>query len=331
MPVSNSKDGLIKNAINRRAIPAHAKESIWTTQDGHPIRRIDWPGASPATPRGSILFFPGRGDNYEKYIETLEEWHREGWRVTASDWRGQAGSGRYGDDNVTGHISDFSIWIADLAQIWAAWVKETPGPHILAAHSMGGHLVMRGLVEGAVTPDAMVLSAPMLRMSGPKLPLIIQHLGAKLMCLIGNPKRQAWKWSEKPGELPKRRRELLTHDDDRYEDEVWWRDNRPEIVMGPASWGWVERGYASVRIIEADGAMEAVDTPVLIISTNVDKLVVHSANVRAVERLPNGELLELGSEARHEVLREMDAVRERIKDTIRSFLDRVAPQAGNGA
>ncbi|MEO9609902.1 MAG: alpha/beta hydrolase [Marinomonas sp.] len=326
MPVINSGG----DVIDRRAIPAHAAESRWAAEDGHSIRRIDWPGASPKAPRGSILFFPGRGDNYEKYLETLEEWHREGWRVTASDWRGQAGSGRYGDDAVTGHISDFSVWIADLAQIWAAWVKETPGPHVLAAHSMGGHLVMRGLVEGVVTPDAMLLSAPMLRMSGPKLPQIIQHMGAKIMCLIGNDKRQAWKWSEKPGELPKRRRELLTHDDDRYEDEVWWRDNRPEIVMGPASWRWVERGYASVRIIEANGVMEAVDTPVLIISTNMDKLVVHSANALAAERLPKGELLELGAEARHEVFREVDAVRERIKDAARAFLDRVAPQKGDG-
>ncbi|MEO0871467.1 MAG: alpha/beta hydrolase [Pseudomonadota bacterium] len=78
--------------IDRRAIPQAATESIWSLADEHKVRRIDWPGASDV-PRGSILFFPGRGDHYEKYIESLEEWHRAGWRVTASDWRGQAGSG----------------------------------------------------------------------------------------------------------------------------------------------------------------------------------------------------------------------------------------------
>ena len=53
--------------FDRRAIPAHARESRWLAADGHAIRRIDWPGANDAR-RGSILFLPGRGDNYEKYL-----------------------------------------------------------------------------------------------------------------------------------------------------------------------------------------------------------------------------------------------------------------------
>jgi lysophospholipase len=100
--------------FDRRAIPAAASESTWMTGDGHAVRRIDWPGAA-ASPKGSILFFPGRGDNYEKYLETLHHWHEAGWRVTASDWRGQAGSGRLGGDAITGHIDDYSIWVEDLA------------------------------------------------------------------------------------------------------------------------------------------------------------------------------------------------------------------------
>ena len=39
---------------------------------------------------------PGRGDAYEKYLETFEHWRLRGWSVTAADWRGQAGSGRLG-------------------------------------------------------------------------------------------------------------------------------------------------------------------------------------------------------------------------------------------
>ena len=38
--------------------------------------------------------------------------------MTASDWRGQAGSGRLGKDHVTGHVEDFSIWVDDLAALW---------------------------------------------------------------------------------------------------------------------------------------------------------------------------------------------------------------------
>ena len=93
---------------------------MWTAPDGHEVRRIDWP-LEDDTARGSILFFPGRGDHYEKYLETLEEWHRAGWRVTAADWRGQAGSGRLGGDATTGHVEDFQVWLDDLAAFWRAW------------------------------------------------------------------------------------------------------------------------------------------------------------------------------------------------------------------
>jgi len=310
--------------IDRRAVPAMARESTFTLVDGHEIRRIDWPGAD-ADGRGSILFLPGRGDFYEKYLETLEEWHRAGWRVTAIDWRGQAGSGRLGDDAITGHVADFSDWVEDLAYFWSSWTKETPGPHVLIGHSMGGHLVMRALADQRVTPDAAVLSAPMLGMSGPPLPLSVLHGVARMMTKIGNPTRPAWKWSEKPGEMPAHRRDLLTHDAERYADELWWREKRPELVMGPGSWGWVERAYASIRRLEEAGVVEKVQVPVLVLSTSTDKLVSHPAAVRAAQRLPKGELLAFGKEAHHEILREVDPVRDRAMAGIAEFLDRVAP------
>ena len=323
-PISTAAQTSKAPPIDRRAIPAHASESRWEAADGHALRRIDWPGAEGGK-RGSILFLPGRGDFYEKYLETLEEWHRAGWRVTAADWRGQAGSGRLGDDPITGHVKDFSLWVDDLAKFWSEWTKTTPAPHILAAHSMGGHIVMRALVDGAVAPDAVVLSAPMLGMSGPPLPLSLLHNVAKIMTKVGDPKRPAWKWSEKPGEIPARRRDLLTHDAQRYADELWWRETRPELVMGPGSWGWVERAYASTRVLEADGAMERVTVPTLVISTTSDKLVSHDAAKRAAGRLPHGELVEFGSEAHHEIFREVPEVRDRALAAVAKFLDRVAP------
>jgi lysophospholipase len=275
--------------------------------------------------RGSILFFPGRGDFYEKYLETLDQWHRAGWQVTAADWRGQAGSGRLGRDAVTGHIADFGVWIDDLAAFWADWVAQTPGPHVLAAHSMGGHIVLRALVDRRVKPDAVILSAPMTGISGPPLPLPVLHAAAKAMCAIGDPARPAWKWSEKPGELPTSRAHLLTHDAARYDDEQWWRDHRPQLVMGPGSWRWVERAYASWRQLEAPGALEGVDVPVLFLSTAADKLVSHPANLRAARRLPKGEMVAFGGEAHHEILREVDAVRDQAMAAIADFLDRRAP------
>jgi lysophospholipase len=236
----------VSKAYNRRAIPPEATETTWTTADGHAVRRIDWP--APAGPlKGSILFLPGRADFYEKYLETLDHWHLHGWQVTASDWRGQGGSGRLGADPFTGHIDDFATWIDDLAQLWRQWRAATPGPHVLAGHSMGGHLALRAAAEGKVDPQALLLAAPMLGFVASRLPAAVMHLLARAMKALGDPRRPAWKWSDKPGQPPESREHLLTHDHARYSDELWWRDARPELVMGPGSWGWVEAAYASMR------------------------------------------------------------------------------------
>ena len=310
--------------FDRRRIPPGARETMWRAADGHRVRRIDW-SAPDGPPRGSLLFFGGRGDAYEKYLETLEHWRRRGWRVSAADWRGQAGSGRLGLDERTGHIDDFATWVSDLAALWARWKAETPGPHVLAGHSMGGHLVLRALAEGKVDPAAAVLSAPMLGFLPDKAPLWLLHAAAKLMCAVSDRRRLAWKWSEKPGQLPEQRIALLTHDAVRYADEVWWREARPELAMGPGSWGWVERAYASIRGLGRRGVLEKVQTPVFIVATTADRLVAYGAVARAARRLPKAELLTLGAEARHEVLREADPVRGRVLAAIDAFLDRAAP------
>ncbi len=310
--------------FDRRAIPPEAVESRWHASDGWAIRRIDWLMPRGAC-RGSLLFMPGRGDAYEKYLETLDHWHRLGWRVTAADWRGQAGSGRLGRDELTGHVGDFSIWVDDLAAFWTQWKRTTPSPHVLVGHSMGGHLVLRALAERRVDPDATVLIAPMLGMINHGLPGAVMHGLARIMAAVGDPQRPAWKWGEKPRALPADRINLLTHDETRYADEVWWREARPEIAMGPGSWGWVESAYASTRGLDRRGVLEGVTAPVLLLSTDRDRLVDHRKIERAARRLVRGQLVRFGEESRHEILREADRVRDRALAAIEDFLDRTAP------
>lgn len=312
----------MQDGFERRAIPDIAVETKWLTGDGHPIRRIDWPQRD--NPKGSILFFPGRGDFYEKYLETLHYWNAQGWRVTASDWRGQAGSGRLGADGVTGHVDDFATWVEDLATLWRHWTAETPGPHVLAGHSMGGHLVLRALAERQVDPDGVILSAPMLGFVASLLPDAAMHQAARMMKALGDPRRPAWKWSEKPGQPLQERIHLLTHDSERYADEIFWRAARPELVMGPGSWGWVERAYASMRVLASPGLLEQIETPVLMLATDNDKLVGFQAIARAAVRLRDCELVHFGQEAHHEILREGDAVRNRALTACDAFLERIA-------
>jgi lysophospholipase len=306
--------------FDRRSIPSSAIESVWKARDGWPIRRIDWAGADKGL--GSLLFLPGRGDHYEKYLETLDQLARDGWHVTAIDWRGQGGSGRLLADGHVGYIDDFSTWIADLKTFWSDWKAERSGPHVVVAHSMGGHLAIRALTEKAIDPDAVALSAPMLGISTVGLPYAVHHAIARMMAGAGDPNRAAWKEGEKPGSPLNVRVKILTHDADRYADELFWWQARPEVKLGPPSWHWVDRAIASTRLLNEPGVLEAVKTPVLLMATTADKLVDTKRIVRDAKRLPNSELLLFGSEAAHELLREADPVRDQCMAAIRAFFDK---------
>ena len=91
--------------------------------------------------------------------------------------------------------------------------------------------------------------------------------------------------------------------------------------MGPGSWTWVERAYASVRKIFAPDALEKVTTPILMVATTNDQLVKFKAIEAAMERLPHAELMTFGDESHHEILREIDAVRDKALKGIDAFLD----------
>lgn len=308
-------------AFARRVVPAGAIESNWIAADRHPLRRIDW---VPPHAKGSILFLTGRGDFYEKYIEAMARWHDRNWAVSAFDWRGQGGSGRLGSDPYTGHVEDFGIWVEDLRQFWHEWVSTQPGPHFVIGHSMGGHLALRATAQGAIKPKALVLSAPMLGLRDGNMPDWLMHAAARVMCRLGDPRRPAWKWSDKPGQPPDSRGDLLTHDADRYADELWWREQRPELVMGPGSWRWIERAYASMQWLARDAVLASIQIPVLLLATDQDALVSFKAIARAALRLPHCELINFADRARHEILREADPVRTEALDRIDAFLARAS-------
>ena len=301
----------------RRAYPADSSISHWSAPDGWPLRRFDWPGNR----RGHILFQGGRGDVFEKYLEAFGHWHRQGWSITAFDWRGQGGSGRLSPDPHVGHAEDFAPWIADLAAVYAGW--QADGRRVVIGHSMGGHLVLRALLEGAIAPDAAVLVAPMLGLKAP-LPATLAERLAGFIRDRGDPARAAWKGHERPGAKLDRQL-LLTHDSSRYDDERYWYDRSPEIKLGPPSWSWLAQAFSSTRMLRADPRLATLATPILMLLADADKLVDSRVAAALARQLPTVELLRFGRESAHEILREADPVRNRALAAIDAFLTAHAP------
>jgi lysophospholipase len=306
--------------INRRAWPMGGRLDYWHAPDGWPIRRYRLGSGV----RGRMLVLGGRGDMIEKYLEVIHHWAARGWAVTSFDWRGQGGSGRLTDDPLCGHIDDFADWIADLNALAADWRADGDGPTAMVAHSMGGHLLVRALAEGMPSPDAAAIVAPMLGVHSAPLPRWLAVGIARYMVRTGRGEQPAWTQKEQSERQRRMRQKRLTHDPDRYADEIWWRDHSRDIALGPPSWNWVLQALESTRALAQGDAVARIATPMLILATSADQLVSTPA-IRAVAvRIATARLHVYGPEAAHEILRELDAVRIDALSRIDAFLDEAA-------
>lgn len=306
--------------FDRRAWPIGGRLDYWQARDGWPLRRY----ALGSGDRGRMLVLGGRGDMIEKYLEVMHHWAERGWAVTSFDWRGQGGSGRLTDDPLTGHIGDFGQWIADLNGFAADWRAAGAGPTAIVAHSMGGHLLLRALADGMVSPDAAVAVAPMLGLHTTPMPRWLAVALARLMCRLGFADRQAWTQNETSERQRALRQKRLTHDPDRYADELWWRDHSRDVALGPPSWRWISQALGSTYALEATGGLKRIAIPMLVLATRADRLVSTAAIERMVRQLPDARLHIYGREAAHELLRELDPVRLDALARIDAFLDEVA-------
>ncbi len=307
--------------FDRRAVPSGAVFTRWTAADGWALRRFDWPVAGAA--RGSILFQGGRGDIPEKYLESFAHWHAAGWNVSSLDWRGQGGSGRLTPRPHCGHIDSFEDYLRDIDAFGREWRAASPGPHVAIGHSMGGHLILRALVEARLACDAAILVVPMLGLKAPISAAFGERL-ARILAAFGKPDRPAWKGNEKP-HTTETRQSLLTHHTARYEDELFWQASDPALMTGPPSWRWLTQAFASTRQLRTDPRLAKMRTPLLALIADADGLVDPAAALAMLARLPDARLVRFGNESAHEILREVDAVRDRALAEIDAFLAERAP------
>jgi lysophospholipase len=305
--------------FDRRLIPAEAKLSTWKAADGWLLRRADWAQPKGAKARGSLLFAGGRGDFIEKYLEIQNHWFARGWNVTAFDWRGQGGS-RAG---IEGAAADsFDAMAGDLAGLAADWRGAFAGPHAAVGHSMGGHLLLRGLVEQDLGIDAAVLVAPMLAINSAPVPPIAAMATASLMNAVGLGTHPAWHQATTPAPAGSLRQSILTASAERYEDELWWWKREPGFNLGAPTWAWLKAAYESGAHLTGE-RLARVTIPVLLVGTDSDRLVSAGAIRRAALDLPNAELL-MFPKSGHEILRERDEIRLAALARIDAFLDQNA-------
>jgi len=152
-------------SIPANPVPENVVTGTISTPDGAELRFARW--APPAGRKGTVCVFTGRGEQIEKYFETVRDLRDRGFAVAMFDWRGQGHSSRRLRDPRKGYVRDFSDFEVDVETfVQQVVLPDCPPPHFALAHSMGGAVMLRVAHAGKRWFDRMVLSAPMIDLPG---------------------------------------------------------------------------------------------------------------------------------------------------------------------
>ncbi len=294
--------------------------------DGTRLRTARWPSLGDA--RGTVFLLTGRAEFIEKYRETAEALVARGFQVATFDWRNQGLSDRPLANRQIHHLSDFTTLVDDLDAVHDALVAPlaTGGPVVLMAHSMGGLVATLALARHAGDEPpryaAAVLLAPMFAINTAPLPPALLAGLAWLGCALGGAERYAL--GQHDYRLAAGRFQpdnVITSDPVRHAAFHQLCAERPELRLGGVSFGWLAAALRATERLRTAVALERVRTPVLLLSAPEDRVVRADVQRWVAGRLGNATLAEHPG-AKHELLMERDAIRDRVWADIDAFLDK---------
>ena len=285
--------------------------AIWLrASDGIRVRAGIWPG--PGGAKGTVFLFPGRCEFIEKYGRTAAALHGRGYASIAVDWRGQGLSDRLLKNPDIGHVARFLDYQEDVAAVVAlAEAERLPKPWYLIAHSMGGAIGLRAVIDGAPFAAAAfsapmwgVLIAPKLRHLARTLPHIARRVG------LGGRQTPTTNGADYFLTAPFEGN-LLTTDPDMWDYMKRQSAANPRFRLGGPSLIWLGEALTETR------ALQRAPKPAIPAHASVGDLE-KIVDPDTVERVAGGwascTLTEVPG-AEHEILMEVPEIRE-------SFLDR---------
>lgn len=289
-------------------------KTYYITREGVRLR-VMFASAATDNPRGSIIFSPGRTEFIEKYFETTADLITRGFNVLMVDPRGQGLSDRLIEDRLKSYIGDFQDYADDLAFAAEQFAPILPRPHIAMGHSMGGTIVLQSILSGALNPDAVICSAPMLGLFDLETPL----LRAVIVTLskLGLAKRNLPFQSQRSGLPIPFLGNKLTSDKERYRLWSSYFQTTPRLRVGQPTYGWIRASLASMAYVNRNA--DKLGIPGLMIAAGADPIVDPASVERFAQKA--GCDFEVVPGALHELFLERDVYRDAFFDHIDAFLD----------
>lgn len=305
----------------RRTAPEDAVFNYFKAEDGEQLRFARFPASKVLEPKGTVIFLPGRTEFIEKFLEDVHVFNALGFACAAMDLRGQGMSFRPHPNRDKHYVQSFDTHLTDVKSFFdLKLVNKMPRPFILMGHSAGSHVILRFLHDHPGYADAAITVAPMVRIFtgglpnavAYGLPWLMRRLGLGAAYIPGHTafKEGRWGWRKK-----------LTHDDERFCDEDFFIQNKDKrLAVGGATYKWLWEALVSCDKLNAPGFAEAIETPLLMLQAEEDKIVDNKAQTAFANRLPHGRLVVIKG-SMHEILKETDAMRAQVWDAIATFMD----------
>lgn len=292
------------------------------TADGLRIRIGCWRPAGAA--RGTVLMFPGRTEYIEKYGHTARDLAARGFATLAIDWRGQGLAARMLPDRRTGHVRNFPDYQMDIAAaLGAAEDLDLPRPWHLLAHSMGGCIGLRAVIEG-LPVQSCAFTGPMwgIAMSPALRPVaVLAAYGGSALGLGGH-----LMLSTKPESYVATQEyegNTLTSDPDMYAMMQRQLAAHPDLGLGGPSLLWMREALRETAHL---ARLPSPDLPCVTFLGSREQIVDSGAIRDRMARWPRGRL-EITEGAEHEVLMETPAIRAAVFDRMEALFSGAAAGA----
>ena len=308
-------------ALAKNPVPSGAIVGMCKCPDGVELRYARW-DATRGPRRGTVCLFQGRGEFIEKYFEVVADLRRRGFAVATMDWRGQGGSTRLLSNPNKGHVRSFAQFDRDLAHFMKEIVlPDCPAPYVALAHSMGGHILLRNAALPGSWFSRMVLGAPMIAIAESALgaSYSASRTYAEILCAIGLGSTYVRKGNDTPIELEPFEDNVLTSDRDRYNRNRLILEAAPELGLGSPTVAWLRAALRSIARLTAPDYPLKVEVPLLLFAAGMDNVVSTTAIKEFAVQLKVGTHV-LIPQARHEILQEVDEVRQRFWAAFDAYL-----------
>lgn len=315
------KDALVTNEQNFQHLMHHDIANLWAARQQGCFAGVDdvpihWISVTDPTHQQAVILVTGRNETFWKYREVIYELHCQGFDVYAHDHRGQGESGRLTPDREVGYVRHFDDYVEDLHRFMVGVVEPRGYQHkFMLAHSMGGTIGALFLAKYGNNFTSAVLNAPMF---GIHMNRFERFLLKPLAYLVNSVQRQP---SYLLGKNAYKVKPFEKNDQTQSSLRYWWAKGiytqYPELKIGGASAHWVLQALKASEQCLANA--NAIQVPVLLLQAEKDTIVDNCAQRQFCEK---NTLLTLHTveQGYHELLLEMDAIREKaLKQTLAFF------------